>query len=323
MFMNNFDAILAQKYAILGEHADAAVGQAIAANRNATAANTSADAGAQKTIAEAGQVGPNAQALRELQRATAGKETAEAGQVPANAAALRALQNATAGQTQATTYGIQHGNQPAGPEDFNFLHNELQQSVNPGGLEPSGAISGPSGGVTTYGDDTSGIHEAHGTSMVPGKPTPKGMIGKPQSDTVPAELAPGEAVLNKHAAEMIGRDKIAAANAMGQHMATVQQNEPPTGAPVAAKGMIPAGGKASPRAPVATGPKAQKFAGGTHMVGHGKSAKTPTKLNPADVMGLMQMLGHGQPAAGPAAGPMPSGAGSPAGPAMQPPGGMV
>jgi hypothetical protein len=47
-----------------------------------------------------------------------------------------------------------------------------------------------------------------GTTRVPGK-------GSGKVDTVDAKLAPGEAVLNKAAAESMGRDKIAAANAAG------------------------------------------------------------------------------------------------------------
>ena len=49
---------------------------------------------------------------------------------------------------------------------------------------------------------------AKGTAMVPGKGTGK-------VDTVPAKLAPGEAVLNKAAAEAMGRGLIAALNAAG------------------------------------------------------------------------------------------------------------
>lgn len=48
-----------------------------------------------------------------------------------------------------------------------------------------------------------------GTARVPGKGT---------GDKVPALLEPGEAILNKHAAGMIGRDKIAKANAKGNQM---------------------------------------------------------------------------------------------------------
>jgi hypothetical protein len=49
---------------------------------------------------------------------------------------------------------------------------------------------------------------AKGTARVPGK-------GDPRRDTVPAKLAPGEAVLNKPAADMAGRGLIAALNKLG------------------------------------------------------------------------------------------------------------
>jgi hypothetical protein len=51
-------------------------------------------------------------------------------------------------------------------------------------------------------------HYATGTARVPGK-------GAPTKDTVKAKLAPGEAVLNAAAAEMMGRHNIASLNAHG------------------------------------------------------------------------------------------------------------
>ena len=58
--------------------------------------------------------------------------------------------------------------------------------------------------------------------------------------------------------------------------------------------------------------KPQTFAGGTHMVAHGKSAKTPSKIDPAAAMALMSMLkgGGGMPA--------PQGGGMPMQPQPQP-----
>lgn len=52
------------------------------------------------------------------------------------------------------------------------------------------------------------VHYSTGTARVPGK-------GLPTKDTVKAKLAPGEAVLNAAAAEMMGRHNIAALNAHG------------------------------------------------------------------------------------------------------------
>ena len=52
------------------------------------------------------------------------------------------------------------------------------------------------------------LQAASGANRVPGQ-------GDGRTDTVPAMLAPGEAVLNRGAAENVGRDKIAKANAVG------------------------------------------------------------------------------------------------------------
>lgn len=57
-----------------------------------------------------------------------------------------------------------------------------------------------------YGDSRFGF--AKGTARVPG-------MGDGTVDTVPAALAPGEAVLNKPAAEMMGRGLIAVMNKLG------------------------------------------------------------------------------------------------------------
>jgi hypothetical protein len=54
-----------------------------------------------------------------------------------------------------------------------------------------------------------------GATKVPGK-------GSGKVDTVPAMLAPGEAVLNKAAAQKMGRDKIAAANKAGAKQMGIQ-----------------------------------------------------------------------------------------------------
>ena len=64
------------------------------------------------------------------------------------------------------------------------------------------------GGMTNVDAMASSSYRG-GTARVPGR-------GSPKVDKVPAMLAPGEAVLNKPAAEAIGRPKIAAANAMGR-----------------------------------------------------------------------------------------------------------
>lgn len=68
---------------------------------------------------------------------------------------------------------------------------------------------------------------SHGTSHVPGH-------GDGTVDTVPAMLAPGEAVLNKGAAEHMGRGMIAALNKLGL-------SKMANGAPTPAKGMCKGG----------------------------------------------------------------------------------
>lgn len=61
---------------------------------------------------------------------------------------------------------------------------------------------------------------SHGTARVPGK-------GSGKEDKVPAVLAPGEAVLNKAAAEKMGRKKIANANKEGaKKMGMVGKSKP-------------------------------------------------------------------------------------------------
>lgn len=114
-----------------------------------------------------------------------------------------------------------------------------------------------------------------GTTQVPGK-------GPSTVDTVPAMLAPKEAVLNEHAANLIGRDKIAAANAFGNMISQAM-----------------GGASAAPGKGMATAKtdKTQALAKGSHRVAPGKSAKTP-KLDAkglATVMQMMQGMG-GQPA---------------------------
>jgi hypothetical protein len=217
------------------------------------------------------------------------------------------------------------------------------------------------------------VHAMGGMSQVPGQATPAAQVGTQASDKVPAMLAPDEAVLNKHGADIIGRDKIAAANAIGNHMAqqerqnapTAQnapQGRPPAGKPAPGKGMIQPKGKAAPGGPTRhfaegspnvgglpnrgyfsegtlAGPnyadwreasagsrsagvaeakvlldrgyaaKPQNFASGTHQVAHGKSAKTPTKIDPAAAMALLQMAkgGGGMPAPQPGGMPAPQG----------------
>jgi hypothetical protein len=56
---------------------------------------------------------------------------------------------------------------------------------------------------------------ARGTKAVPPPTSPDVSTAARGTDTVPAMLTPGEAVLNRHAAELFGRDKIRRLNAIG------------------------------------------------------------------------------------------------------------
>lgn len=171
---------------------------------------------------------------------------------------IEPLDNATPGIdpiTGAPDAGYAKGtaNVPASPAEIDFLHQHLKAT--------------------------------HGLNKVPGK-------GPSTVDTVPAMLAPREAVLNEHAADLIGRDKIAAANAIGVAHQKAQT-----------------GGMVTPKAEPKAKPTHQKLSGGTHMVGHGKSAKTPSKIDPQALLSLMGAMQGGQapggaPMQGPA-GPMP------------------
>ena len=86
-------------------------------------------------------------------------------------------------------------------------------TLQPGAYSKTGKISlegGDDGADQPYGPAAS--HLSKGTTKVPGKTPPKNAA---TTDTVPAMLTPGEAVLNKHAAELVGRDKIQAINRAG------------------------------------------------------------------------------------------------------------
>jgi hypothetical protein len=150
--------------------------------------------------------------------------------------------------------------------------------------------------ITPYSPTRQALGFSAGTSQVPG-------AGPSTVDTVPAMLAPKEAVLNEHAANLIGRDKIAAANAFGNMISAA------LGGASAAPGR---GMKTDKTQAFAKGTDSvaayyprkknptmqpQKLAKGSHAVAPGKSAKTP-KLDAkglATVMQMMQGMG-GQPA---------------------------
>jgi hypothetical protein len=348
---NQFAGWMAQKYGILGMHGQAAVDQGHAALTAADAAQQQAAAAQRRAEAEAQQAAAQAAYLN-----------AQAGQVAPNAESERALRG-----SQGNVFN----------EEATKQH-QLNQ-IMPGFLQKylGGRMGIPEigGGQPTLDDLADPYHFSRGTADVPASPQERahfhGLLkamnganrvpgkGSGNVDTVPAMLAPGEAVLNKHAAELIGRDKIAAANAIGvakqeqegvgmaapkgggRRYAGGAQNVPgyadgtsdimgaPMGAAPSPQYMTPdemrdsnalsamyaSMGKRDPNADAdwaqryngrvtangfskgTANVKPQKLAGGTHMVGHGKSAKTPTKLDPQAVMGLLGALSGGAGAA--------------------------
>lgn len=92
---------------------------------------------------------------------------------------------------------------PAGPPKADWSQtNAASPGAGVKSVQPSYQDKDPEGG----GVRMSGLKK--GTARVPGK-------GSPKKDTVPAKLAPGEAVLNAPAAQMAGRGNIAALNRAG------------------------------------------------------------------------------------------------------------
>jgi hypothetical protein len=142
-----------------------------------------------------------------------------------------------------------------------------------------------------------------GTTKVPGK-------GSGKVDTVPAMLAPGEAVLNKGAAEHMGRDNIKALNAVGlAKMGMGMPSSKDDRAKPQAKGKTaPHAGTKDNRVPIkaATGLSrvpvrsviTQKnfdmdanYAKGTSHVGKGSKKGDTPKMDPKAMAALMGMLG--------------------------------
>lgn len=149
-----------------------------------------------------------------LATASAGKTTAEAANVNANDAATRASQSASAGLTGAQT-GL------VGSQAANFGLDAAATR----GLQGAQGAQDLSNAATTNQNlqDRQGLtqFDAKGSGKVPTLAEAKenaiqGKAPKPAaSDTVPAMLTPGEAVLNKGAAEHYGSDVIDHMNKMG------------------------------------------------------------------------------------------------------------
>lgn len=230
------------------------------------------------------------------ENAQAGLLTANTHEVGANAAAQRALQAAQGGligaQTQRTNIDSAFA-----PAD---ISSQIGLRTAQGG--EAGARAGlfssqiPLAGAQLLGattdDATNQTNRSRygfkeGTTKVPGK-------GDGTVDKVEAKLAPGEAVLNKAAAEHLGRDTIALLNAIGSAKMGLNVN-PQTAAPEPAKGE-PGYAKGTSKVPSKSSSKA-------------KSKEDPAAsgqgISPEVMQALMQMgQGGGMPAPG-SAQPMP------------------
>ena len=236
---------LADKYAILQQQADAAT-------MHAQAAMMGAVAGATMDRTRANLLGP--QDARDARKTNAeiGHYAAQNRGLDASAGLAQASTNALTydlGQTKAVDALAGGGNRSSGmiggsasaPTSAMFNPTPIRQqnfgngfgsSLSPGTarpVAPSLSSSAPNNGnwdLTNSASQRAGVasrqptfHEdspegggvkvfKKGTARVPGK-------GSPKKDTVPAKLAPGEAVLNAPAAESMGRGNIAAANRRG------------------------------------------------------------------------------------------------------------
>jgi hypothetical protein len=320
-------AWLGTKYAILGQQADAA-------NTAAGAAAMHGQADLQNAGSLAGLRGHQGSLLDQQGRLT----KSEADENPANATSKRALEGAQGGYYGAEGYAARSNADSLGEQrQHQNAYTDTQSDLNKSSLalpnfsDDANYHAGTAAVPNRPATDQELLqlhqhllHAAGGANQVPGKPTPAGQVGTQASDQVPAMLAPNEAVLNVHGADLIGRDKIAQANALGNHMAELQrQNAPqpqngpqakaPAGKKPAAKGMIP------PKAAAAGGAPVKHLAGGTHNVQpKGKSAKTPTKVDPQAALQLLQQMSQskGMPAPQQAGMPPPQGNPLPVQPAI-------
>lgn len=190
-----------RKYDILAKQAAAGTMSAEAQMRNAA---TSAML-APSSIAEA--------------EAQAALRRAQAAELPLEGESTRALREAQAGLTQAQTVTERSPltlPQLAAAFDLTRGTNLMDQLEKIGGMMSPvesqlmvrrGMRMGFAAGTARVPAKNEKNYKA-GTAKVPGS-------GSGRVDTVPAKLAPGEAVLNKAAAETLGRGLIAALNAHG------------------------------------------------------------------------------------------------------------
>jgi hypothetical protein len=142
---------------------------------------------------------------------SAAQSTASAGLMGTNAAWVGPRTQADIDLTRARV-GDQNINNALNMQQFN--------PASPGVLRASGFVL-----------------EKNGTARVPGQ-------GDGRTDTQPAMLAPGEAVLNRAAAEHLGRDTIELLNALGKHKMDLEASAPAAPADQQASGQPAAPGYA-------------------------------------------------------------------------------
>lgn len=186
-----FRALMERKYDILQQQADADTTSAGATATNAATAASIAPSTISESLARAGLLG------------------AQATEVPLTGASQRALEQANVRNLDASTAVTAY--RPPQRQLEGMIGANLGIDMTPKMRTLSigdpfrfgflGDQEGLSMGRTQLGF-------AKGTAKVPGK-------GDGTKDTVPAKLAPGEAVLNKAAAQSVGRGLIAALNAAG------------------------------------------------------------------------------------------------------------
>jgi len=215
------------KYAALGMHGQAALDQAAASMANARAA-------AELSHAQAGSITSKTPAEISLMGKQGSAALMHGSAAETSAGAAVGLMGAQAGE--AASRGSLFGGEaaqitaPSSPEQveqaFNRKWISSGQPIPTGGSMPSSGLpanfsapvqtQGIGGAALGYANspyipgqgETNLLQRSKG-GMVPGQ-------GSGKVDTVPAMLAPGEAVLNKAAAEEVGRGNIKAANERGQ-----------------------------------------------------------------------------------------------------------
>lgn len=293
-----------------------------AVNAEKYAARDNLWANARNTDAQTGEVAADHAAQRGLQNSQAGEAGqrgrlagAQAGQVGLNDAAQRNLQGSQAG-----LYGMQTKVLPGVSASENAL-----RAAQAGGIDTAAQVASQGLGLSTLGgnvgdapgssnDDPTGAPgdtsekdptqgDSKGGKIKTEKQVLQGKANKPgPTDTVPAMLTPGEAVLNKGAAEHYGSDVIDHMNRMGllrmgaqsEHAAIHGQPDPHAKPPAesdakkkGAKGKMVAGGAAptgnAPPVPVSPQPAGgapHPLPGALPGFWQGTSAVTPSSAGP-------------------------------------------